>query len=358
MNTPIFIILTLLLGGVAFAQPDVVLHLNNGLEIEGQFEGIANDSIRVIESRSVYYPANQTITTTHVYHVDSVEFVELDGAPGSVIVTGFAIGGGVGVLPALAAEKEDVPLVLVITVSVGAMIGTLIGVVAELSGATEDVLYYPTQSHDARALAALHAQHSPTSAHDDALAHDTTLAHDGTPAHVATPVRDGTPRRYVPANASLTEALDKTVPLLTFTLANGEMVDGRLIAVGRDSIQFLPEESMNTLPLRRDGSAILPLDDIAQLESGDRPSAILSMLIGAVITAWLLPLDDGWEVRQQLRRAGIGASFGLIWYAIRYWRLPDYIAWKRGDDPALLRPYSFRALRPDLHWDGLHDAAE
>ena len=151
--------------------------------------------------------------------------------------------------------------------------------------------------------------------------------------------------------------LRECAPLFTLTARGGEIIDVRFIAVDQRAAHFLPEYPVRWLPSRRDGSVILSLHDIAEVESGDRPSLLLSMLVGVTLGAVLTPSADSKLDQQQMLGMGAGALCGFGVHSLRMKGKPAPIHWKSGDDPAILRQQSLRHLRPDIRWEGLEATA-
>lgn len=330
------VLLTLILAGTATAQPDVIVHLRNGMEVEGQLGGLVNDSVRVVEHRQVYFPEKELISTTYPVAVSAIDCVELDRATvGSAMLTGLQIGAGAGVAGALIVPGGAGMLAgigAVIVLAGGAITGTVIGLLAGLFSSEDEVVYHPEQPHDAAALAALGAGTRDRGVVD--------TAHTG-----------------ASGGASLTQYLREYAPPFMLTTTGGEIIDLRFIAVDQRGAHFLPEYPIRWLPTRHDGSIILPLSDIAEVESGDRPNLVTSLMVGAAIGALLTPSEEEKFDKQQMLGMGVGALCGLGVHSLRMKNQAPPLRWKRGDDPAILQRQSLHHLRPDVRWEGLEATA-
>lgn len=330
------VLLTLILAGTATAQPDVIVHLRNGMEVEGQLGRMADDTIQLIENRRVYYPEKKYIASTHSIAVSSIDRVEFDRVTvGSATLTGFGIGAGAGVLGALIVPTGDgmfAGLAKAFVLVSGVVTGTVIGFLAGLFSAEDEVVYHPEQPHDAAALAAV-ANGTWRAAAADASERDAARG------------------------ASLTQHLRDCAPLFTLTTTGGEIIDLRFIAVDQRGAHFLPEYPIRWLPTRHDGTIILPLSDIAEVESGDRPNLVTSLMVGAAIGALLTPSEEEKFDKQQMLGMGVGALCGLGVHSLRMKNQAPPLRWKRGDDPAILQRQSLHHLRPDIRWEGLEATA-
>ncbi|HOJ04969.1 MAG TPA: hypothetical protein PK916_13300 [Bacteroidota bacterium] len=330
------VLLTLILAGTATAQPEVIVHLRNGMEVEGQLGRMADDTIQLIENRRVYYPEKKYIASTHSIAVSSIDRVEFDRVTvGSATLTGFGIGAGAGVLGALIVPTGDgmfAGLAKAFVLVSGVVTGTVIGFLAGLFSAEDEVVYHPEQPHDAAALAVLGAGIRDRGVVD--------TAHTG-----------------ASGGASLTQYLREYAPPFMLTTTGGEIIDLRFIAVDQRGAHFLPEYPIRWLPTRHDGSIILPLSDIAEVESGDRPNLVTSLMVGAAIGALLTPSAEEKFDKQQMLGMGVGALCGLGVHSMRKKNQAPPLRWKRGDDPAILQRQSLHHLRPDIRWEGLEAAA-
>ena len=311
-------VLTILFSGIATAQPDVIVHLRNGMEVEGQLGAVSDDSVRVTLSTTVYSPKEKVVRNSQAFAVSAIDRVELDRVSvGSAMLTGLGIGAGAGLATSFFLTSGK---------------GGYSGLGAGLFSSEAEVVYHPEQPHDAAALATLGAGTRERGVVDSA----------GTA---------GT------GGASLMQYLRECAPLLTLTATGGEICDVRFIAVDEHAAHFLPEYAVRWLPSRRDGSVILSMRDIAEVESGDRPSLLLSMLVGVTLGAVLTPSADSKLDQQQMLGMGAGALCGFGVHSLRMTGKPAPIHWKSGDDPAILRQQSLRHLRPDIRWDGLEATA-
>lgn len=329
-------LLTMFLTGTVTAQPDVIVHLRNGMEIEGQLGAVVNDSVRVVQKKTVYHPREKVISSTQAFAVSAIDRVEFDRVSvGSATLTGFGVGAGAGLLGALLVPAGDgmfSGLAKAFVLVSGVVTGTVIGLLAGIFAAEDEVVYHLEQPHDAAALAALGAGTRDRGVVD--------TAHTG-----------------ASGGASLTQYLREYAPPFMLTTTGGEIIDLRFIAVDQRGAHFLPEYPIRWLPTRHDGSIILPLSDIAEVESGDRPNLVTSLMVGAAIGALLTPSEEEKFDKQQMLGMGVGALCGLGVHSLRMKNQAPPLRWKRGDDPAILQRQSLHHLRPDIRWEGLEAAA-